>query len=68
MPLSPMEYFCRYISSENVFWRVFSICKTIDNIFCPDRLNDGMWDYRQKTCRQTLSVNDLVGKKITDEV
>ena len=50
------------------FLHAFSICKTISNIFFPDRLNDGMWDYRWKTYQQTLSIDDLVGKKFTDEV
>jgi hypothetical protein len=68
MPLSPTKYFHRYISSGKIFWRAFSVCKTIDNIFFPDRLSDGMWDYRRKTCWQTLSVGDLVGKKFTNKV
>jgi hypothetical protein len=36
--------------------------------FFTDRLNDGMWYYRWKRCRQTLSIGYLVGKKLTDEV
>jgi hypothetical protein len=50
------------------FWRAFSVCKTIGNIFFPDRRSDGMWDYQRNICRQTLFVGDLVGKKFTDEV
>jgi len=50
------------------FWRAFSVCKTIGNCFFADRLGDEIWDYRRKTCRQTLSIGDLLGKKIIDEV
>jgi len=68
MPLSPTKYIRRYISSENFFWRAFSVYKTIGNIFFPNRRSDGMWDYQRKICQQTLFVGDLVGKKFTDEV
>ena len=37
-------------------------------IFFPDKLSDGLWYYRRKRCRRTLSVGDLVSKKCTDEV
>jgi hypothetical protein len=43
--------------------RAFFVCKTIGNFFFSDRLSDGMGYYRR-----TLSVGDLVGKKITDKV
>jgi hypothetical protein len=63
IPLLPTRYWCRYISSENLFLHTFSVCKTIGIFFI-----DKMWNYRWTLCRQTLSIGDLVGKKFTDEV
>jgi hypothetical protein len=46
-----------------LFWRAFSVCKTI-GIFFTDR----MWNYWRKLCRQMHSVGELIGKKFTDGV
>ena len=61
--INPSVYF-----HQNFFLPVFSVCKTINNIFFTDRLSDGMWYYRRMECRLTFSFGDLVGKKFTDRI
>jgi len=49
MPQSPTEYFCRYISNENFFWRACSVCKPSAFHFFSDRIRDRMWNLPTKT-------------------
>jgi hypothetical protein len=53
-----------YFQREFIFWRSFSVCKTIGIFFFTDRINDRMWNYRRTLCQHMFSVGELVGKKL----
>jgi hypothetical protein len=57
-----------YFKREFFFWRAIFVYKTIGNFFFTDRCSDEIRYYRWKESRRTISVRDVIGKKVTDEL
>ena len=62
--INPSVYFKR----EYFFGAQFMSVKPSVIFFFTNRLSDEIWYYRRTVSRRTFFVDDLVGKKITDEL